>query len=203
MHLELKQTFNTYQAVDQALRNLLLAAVPHVYFNSLSNNISRVWKCVRIDNHDLTFGTVRNDYAGRTRHKSNPPELPLESASTNRGSLPSAHPRKPVCLQWLRAHCAFPISSHLLHANRQYRTFRRSMPRMAQNSRHRQNHENIASSVHRGRARPLLITHDFQPSGLPRRKRHSRDRHYAFCASSSRSTSNGTRAGFGTRPSHG
>ena len=39
LHLELKQTFNTYQAVDQALRNLLLAAVPHVYVNPLSHDI--------------------------------------------------------------------------------------------------------------------------------------------------------------------
>jgi len=38
--LELKQTFNTYQAVDQALRNLLLAAIPHVYVNSLSHDIT-------------------------------------------------------------------------------------------------------------------------------------------------------------------
>jgi hypothetical protein len=35
------------------------------------------------------------------------------------------------------------------------------------------------------------------------RKRHSSDPHYALCASSSRSTSNGTRARYGTRPSHG
>ena len=40
LHLELKQTFNTYQAVDQALRNLLLAAIPHVYVNSLSHDIT-------------------------------------------------------------------------------------------------------------------------------------------------------------------
>jgi hypothetical protein len=40
MHLELKQTFNTYQAVNQALRNLILAAVPHVYVNSLSHDIT-------------------------------------------------------------------------------------------------------------------------------------------------------------------
>ena len=40
LHLELKHTFKTYQAVDQALRNLLLAAVPHVYVNSLSNDIT-------------------------------------------------------------------------------------------------------------------------------------------------------------------
>jgi hypothetical protein len=37
MHLELKQT---YQAVDQALRNLLLAAGSPVYVNSLSHNIT-------------------------------------------------------------------------------------------------------------------------------------------------------------------
>jgi len=36
----MKQTFNTYQAVDQALRNLLLAAIPYVYVNSLSHNIT-------------------------------------------------------------------------------------------------------------------------------------------------------------------
>ena len=76
MHLELKQTFNTYQAVDQALRNLLLAAVPHVYVNSLS--------------HDITgFGNVSaltimtSLWAGRTRQESYPHELPLESASAN------------------------------------------------------------------------------------------------------------------------
>jgi len=40
MHLELKQTFNTYQAVSQALRNLILAAVPPVYINSLSHDIT-------------------------------------------------------------------------------------------------------------------------------------------------------------------
>jgi hypothetical protein len=99
-------------------------------------------KCVSTDNTDLTLGTVRHNHAGRARRESYPHELPLESASANRGSFPSAHPRKPVCLQWLRA-------------------------------------------LHRGRARPLLSTHDFQPSGIPRRKRHSRDRHYAFCASRS------------------
>jgi len=40
MHLELKQTFNTYQAVDQTLCNLILAAVPPVYVNSLSHDIT-------------------------------------------------------------------------------------------------------------------------------------------------------------------
>ena len=40
LHLKLKQTINTYQAVDQVLRNLLLAAVLHVYVNSLSHNIT-------------------------------------------------------------------------------------------------------------------------------------------------------------------
>jgi len=40
LHLELKQTFQTYQAVDQALRNLILAAVPPVYVNSLSHDIT-------------------------------------------------------------------------------------------------------------------------------------------------------------------
>jgi len=40
LHLELKQTFNTNQAVDQALRNLILAAVPPVYVNSLSHDIT-------------------------------------------------------------------------------------------------------------------------------------------------------------------
>jgi hypothetical protein len=34
------QTFNTYQVVDQALRNLILAAVPPVYVNSLSHDIT-------------------------------------------------------------------------------------------------------------------------------------------------------------------
>ena len=76
------------------------------------------------------------------------------------------------------------------------------MPRMAQNSQHQQNHGKISSTVHRGRARPLLNTHDFQSSGRPRWKGHSSNPHYAFCASRSRSTSNGTRSGYGTRPSH-
>jgi hypothetical protein len=40
LHLQLKQTFQTYQAVDQALRNLILAAVPPVYVNSLSHDIT-------------------------------------------------------------------------------------------------------------------------------------------------------------------
>ena len=64
----------------------------------------RFWKCVSTDNHDLTLRTVRHDHAGRTRREYHQHELPLESASTNRGSFPSAHPRKPVCLRWLRAH---------------------------------------------------------------------------------------------------
>jgi len=37
MHLEL---FSTYQAVDRALRSLILAAVPHVYVNPLSHDIT-------------------------------------------------------------------------------------------------------------------------------------------------------------------
>jgi hypothetical protein len=40
LHLELKQTFNTYQAVDQALRNLILSDVSPVYVNSLSHDIT-------------------------------------------------------------------------------------------------------------------------------------------------------------------
>ena len=40
MHLELKQTFNTYPAVNQGLRNFILAAVPPVYVNSLSHDIT-------------------------------------------------------------------------------------------------------------------------------------------------------------------
>jgi hypothetical protein len=41
LHLELKQTFNnSYHAFNQALRNLILAAVPPVYVNSLSHNIT-------------------------------------------------------------------------------------------------------------------------------------------------------------------
>jgi hypothetical protein len=39
-HLELKQTFNTYRAVDLAFCNLILAAVPHKYVNSLSHDIT-------------------------------------------------------------------------------------------------------------------------------------------------------------------
>jgi hypothetical protein len=38
--MELKQTFQMYQAIDQALRNLILAAVPRVYVNSLSHDIT-------------------------------------------------------------------------------------------------------------------------------------------------------------------
>jgi len=73
----------------------------------------------------------------------------------------------------------------------------------ARNSRHRQKHGHISSTLHRGQTRPLLSTHNCQPSGIPRRQRHSRYRHCAFCASRSRSTSNGTRTGHGTRSSHG
>jgi len=200
MHLEL---FSTYKAVDRALRSLILAAVPHVYVNPLSHDITGFRNVSALTIMASIWERYRTITQAELAKNLTRMSSPLESASTYQGSLPSAHPRKPVCLQWLRAHCAFPTSSHRLHAYREYQTFRRSMPRMAQNSRHRQKHGHISSTVHRGRARPLLTTHNFQPSRIPRRKRHSSNPHYAFCASRNHSTSNGTRAGYGTRPSHG
>jgi hypothetical protein len=163
MHLELKQTFNTYQAVDQALRNLILAAVPHVYVNSLSqHNITgfgNVSALTIMTSLWERYGTVTQaELAENITRMSSPwnPPQPIKDLflQLTRGSQFASDGLDPI---------AFSQALRILHADREYRTFRQSMPRMAQNSRHRQKHGKISRTVHRGRARPLLPSHDFQP----------------------------------------
>jgi len=103
MHLDLKQTFNTYQAVDQALRILILAAIPHVYVNSLSHDITGFGNVSA-----LTIMTSLWYRYGRITQAELAENiaLPGRIASANRGSFSSAHARTPVCLRWLRAHDA-------------------------------------------------------------------------------------------------
>ena len=97
LHLELKQTFNTYQAVDQALRSLFLAAVPHVYVNSLSHDITgfgNVSALTIMTSLWEQYGTITQAELAKnlTRMSSpwNPPQPSriVSSSSTAEASLP-------------------------------------------------------------------------------------------------------------------
>ena len=101
LHLELKQTFQTYQAIDQALRNLILAAVPPIYVNFLSHNITGFANLPALTiMTSLPLVTIWQDRAGRTRREHHPNEHPIEDIfhQLTRGSQFASNGSDPIAL---------------------------------------------------------------------------------------------------------
>ena len=133
LHLELKQIFNTYQAVDQALRKLLLAAVPHVYVNSLSHNINgfgNVSALAIMTSLWERYGTITQAKLAEnlTRMSSpwNPPQ-PIKDLFLllNRGSQFASDGSEPIALsQVLRIYTLIANTGLFAEACREWRKIR-------------------------------------------------------------------------------